>query len=124
MIKIDRDIGKLPNLGCHLVSFRYGDHILGFQIKGRETIALVFAQPHFFFSRLTKLRDKINVFSKMTHFWADFLPDFGVPFSRSPTTYLILVKEKKNQNEECDSLGPGNHGCRRFFFSSQYFKSY
>ena len=95
MIKIDRDIGKLPNLGCHLVSFRYGDHILGFQIKGRETIALVFAQPHFFFSRLTKLRDKINVFSKMTHFWADFLPDFGVPFSRSPTTYLILVKEKK-----------------------------
>ena len=81
MIKIDRDIGKLPNLGCHLVSFRYGDHILGFQIKGRETIALVFAQPHFFFSRLTKLRDKIIVLSKMTNVGADFARFRSVFFS-------------------------------------------
>ena len=49
IIKIDRDIGKKTNLGCHLVSFPYGDHTIGFQIKGRETIALVFAQPVFFF---------------------------------------------------------------------------
>ena len=47
-IKIDRDIGKKPSLGCHLLSFQYGDHTLGFQIKGRETIALVFTQPLFF----------------------------------------------------------------------------
>ena len=36
MIKIDRDIGKKASLGCRLVSFRYGDHTLGFQAKGRS----------------------------------------------------------------------------------------
>ena len=50
IIKIDRDIDKKSSLGCRLVLFRYGDHTLGFQIKGRETIALVFAQPHIFFA--------------------------------------------------------------------------
>ena len=45
---MDRDVGQKPSLGCHLVSFRYGDHTLGFQIKAREKIALVFAQPNFF----------------------------------------------------------------------------
>ena len=69
---------------------------LGFQIKGRDTIALAFAQPLFFFvfSILTKLGDKINVSPKMTHFGL-ILPDFEVHFSRSPTTYVIIVKETK-----------------------------
>ena len=60
IIEIDRDISKKTSLGCHLVSFRYGDHNLGFQTKGRETIALVFAQPVFLFlfSILTKLAKK------------------------------------------------------------------
>ena len=49
IIKIDRDIGKRPTLGCHLVSCRSGDHDWGFQIKGQETIALVFSQPAFLF---------------------------------------------------------------------------
>ena len=49
IIKIDRDIGKKTNLGCYFVSFRCGDHTLRFQIEGRETIALVFAQPFFLF---------------------------------------------------------------------------
>ena len=87
IIKVDRDIGKKPSLGCHLVSFRYGDHTLGFQIEGRETIALVFAQIPFFFvfSVLTKPRDRINVVSKMTHFGADFARFGGAIFFISPT---------------------------------------
>ena len=48
IIKTERDIGKKLSLGCHLISFRYGDHTLGFHVKGRERIALVFARPHFF----------------------------------------------------------------------------
>ena len=48
IIKTERDIGKKLSLGCYLVSFRYGDHTVGFQIKGRETIALLVFQPHFF----------------------------------------------------------------------------
>ena len=118
IIEIDRDISKKTSLGCHLVSFRYGDHNLGFQTKGRETIALVFAQPVFLFlfSILTKLAKK-STFCPKWHIFGLILPDFGVHFSRSPTTFLILVKEKKNRNEVCDSLGPGDHGCRRLFFS-------
>ena len=74
-------------------------------------IAVVFAQPpdFFVFSVLTKLGDKINVLSKMTHFGL-ILPDFRAHFSRSPTTHLILVNKKK-QNEVlvCASLGAGDH---------------
>ena len=43
--KMTRDIGKRTSLGCHLISFRYGDHTFGFQMKGLETTSLVFAQP-------------------------------------------------------------------------------
>ena len=45
---------------------------MGFQMNGLEAIALVFAQPpSFVFSMLTKLRDKVNALSKITHFRAD-----------------------------------------------------
>ena len=99
IIKIDRDNGEKTNLGCHLVSFRDGDHTLGFQIKGRETIALVFAHPHvfFFFSILTKLRDKINVLSKITHFGADFARFRGAFFST--THYLLAFNERQKKSK-------------------------
>ena len=90
-------------------SFRYGDHTLGFQIKGRETIALVFAQPRFFlfFQYWQNFAIK-SMFGPNWHIFGLILPDFGVHLSGSPTTslilvketkYLILVKETKNQNE-------------------------
>ena len=59
----------------------------------------------------------------MTHFWADFAIFRGAFFSI--THYFLDFSEGKNnnQNEVCDSLGPGDHGFRRFI-SSQYFKRY
>ena len=70
------------SLRCHLDSFRYGDHILRIRVKGRETIALVLAQPPFFSNMvLTKLRDKIIVLSKMTNVGADFARFRSVFFS-------------------------------------------
>ena len=71
IIKIDRDNGEKTNLGCHLVSFRDGDHTLGFQIKGRETIALVFAHPHvfFFFFNIDKTARQNQCFVQNYTFW-------------------------------------------------------
>ena len=92
-------------------------------MKGRETIALVFAQPQLFtfFFQYCQLGDKINVLSKMTHFWADFARFRGAFFSI--THYLLEFSGKnKIKNEVCDSLGPGDHGCRRFFFQFAVFQ--
>ena len=58
------------------------------------------------------------------HILGLILPDFGVHFSRPPTTYLLLMKDKKNQNEVCDSLGPATMAAVDIFFSSHSFNSY
>ena len=57
----------------------------------------------------------------MTHFGADFARSRGA-FSRSATTYLILVKEKKKRYVIPSTLAV--MAAVDFFFSSQYFKSY
>ena len=51
---------------------------------------------------------------------ADFARFWGAFFSI--THCLILVKGEKSQNEVCDSLGPGDHGCRRYFFQFVVFQ--
>ena len=114
-LRVDRDAGKKTSLGCHLISFRYGYHTLGFQIEGRETIALVFAQPpSFLFSQYWQNLAIESMLCPKWHILGQILADFGVHFSWS--CYLILVEEKKNKiRYVCDSLGLGDHGWGRLF---------
>ena len=50
------------------------------------------------------------------HIFGLILPHFEVHFSQSPTTSLILVKEKKKKKVRvCDFLGPADQGGGRLF---------
>ena len=87
--KGDADIGTKPP--GRLNSFRYGDHTLGFHIKVRKTIALIYAQRRLFFVLLNQHKFAIkSKFGPKWHLLSYFLPDFGGLFSPSPTTYLIF----------------------------------
>ena len=76
-----RDIVKKTSVGRHWISFRHGDHRVGFQMNGLETIALVFAQPPFFlfFQYWPNLEIKTMLCPKL-HILGLMSPDFGGHF--------------------------------------------
>ena len=96
---------------------------LGFQINWRETIALVFAQPHsFVFFNIDKNSRYNQCFVQNDTFLGWFCQISGWIFLGHPL--LVFSEGGKKKWGILYALGPGDHSWGRFLFRFVVFESY